>query len=72
MVDDLEVRCYHEGCQWRGIEGLRRKHQRCCDYKPKNDVAMKEIPVVEISDLEEVQYVDADADSSSLQFYPSQ
>jgi hypothetical protein len=36
IVGDLEVKCFHEGCSWKGIESLRKKHQRCCFFKPKN------------------------------------
>ena len=36
LVDDLEVKCCHEGCGWIGVESIRKKHQRCCEYKPRN------------------------------------
>lgn len=55
IIGDLEVRCFHEGCQWTGIESIRKKHQRCCLYKPKNYISNSHsLPVVEVSDLDQI------------------
>ena len=34
----MQVKCFHEGCQWEGSEGERSKHQRICSKRPKNSV----------------------------------
>jgi hypothetical protein len=30
MVDDLDVKCIHQGCKFIGKNSLLRKHQRNC------------------------------------------
>ena len=52
LVDDLGIMCCHEGCSWVGVESIRKKHQRCCGFKPKNKVEIHEGPVVEICENE--------------------
>jgi hypothetical protein len=37
MVDDLEVRCVHDGCKYVCKNSIIKKHQRCCEHRPKKD-----------------------------------
>ena len=57
LVDDLHVECCHKGCNWNGVEAVRKKHQRTCLYRPRRDVEVGTKNVVELSDFEDVQEV---------------
>ena len=55
LVDELEVKCCHLGCSWIGVESVRKKHQRCCSYKPRSStiVNLSKKEVVTLNEEEE-------------------
>lgn len=63
FVNNLPVKCSHTGCSWQGVESIRKKHQRCCEYKPKN-ADVPEFGIAVESDMErepdQIEIVDDD------------
>lgn len=60
IIDDFDVRCLHSGCSWIGTEGIRKKHQRCCEFKPRCSVTISsKAKIIDVNDFDlEVEIVE--------------
>ena len=60
IIDDLEVRCLHSGCSWVGMEGIRKKHQRGCEFKPRSSVTISaKAKIIDVNDFDlEVEIIE--------------